>query len=496
MNVTFVYTDVGIDNSRKFNQGIAQLSSCLKQAGHKTSLIHLFEEVVQEDCYVELIRKHSPDIIAYSFISNLFDEIKKYASWTKKNFEIPIICGGPHPTLAPDECMETGLFDIICRGEGEAAIVELCNKLQKKENITDIRNLWVKSEGKVYKNPVGPLVEDLDLLPSLDYELFNYESLVDSTGFKRLVTMASRGCPYDCTYCCNHIFKELYPNKNKYVRFRSVDKTIEEIEKGLSKYPFLEQVRFFDDTLTLKKSWFREFAQKYKEKIGLPYSTNDRVNQIDEEVASLLKDSGCNFVEFGIESGNKKIREDIMKRRTPDEQIVSAFALCRKHGIRTSAFNIIGVPAETFSSALDTIKLNARANPDKSYLFYFHPYIGTKLNELCIEKGLLSSKSFKSIYEGPTLNLETMTENETVFAFTFFQPLIKLYRRYYQWPEPVARFFDNATTRLLSSKYYPKAASVFLLPYCIKCYKFPKKLIKFFIKRLRKFFSLISVRSQ
>lgn len=467
MKVTFVYTDVGIDNSRKFNQGIAQLSSCLKQAGHKTSLIHMFEEINQDE-YVELIRTHSPDLIAFSSISNLFPEIKKLARWTKKSFDIPIVYGGQQPTLTPDECMNTGLFDFICRGEGEGALVELCNGLEKKEKVSEIKNLWVKSDGQIYKNPIRPLIEDLDSLPTLDYELFNYESLVDATGFKRLVIMAGRGCPYNCTYCCNHTFRALYPNKERYVRFRSVDKVISEIQYGLSKYPFLEKVRFFDDTLTLRKSWFREFAKKYKEKIGLPYSTNDRVNQTNEEIVALLKDSGCYFVEYGIESGNEKIREQVMKRGTTEKQIVNAFNLCRKYGIKTSAFNIIGVPGETFSSALDTVKLNARANPDWSYITYFNPYVGTKLHELCVEKGLLANKTFKTLGEGPTLNLETITEKETVFAFTFFRPMIKLYRRYYRLPRPLFNFMDKVTIGLLSSRLFPRMVCVHLFPHYMK----------------------------
>ena len=295
MKLTFVYTDAGSANSRKFHQGIAQLSSCLKQAGHNTSLIHISEEISRQD-YIDALGDHSPDIIAFSSISNYFSDIKTLAEWTRQEFESPIIYGGPHCTLVPDECMDTGLFDIICRGEGEEAIVELCDALQNGQPITGIKNLWVKSDGKIYKNPIRPLIEDLDTLPSLDYELFDYETLVDATAFGRLVTMASRGCPYNCTYCCNHTFRELYPNKNRYVRFRSVDKVISEIEKGLKKYPNLKEVRFFDDTLTLKKSWFREFVEKYKERIGLPWTCTTRVDFLTKELLVRMKEAGLYFI--------------------------------------------------------------------------------------------------------------------------------------------------------------------------------------------------------
>jgi radical SAM superfamily enzyme YgiQ (UPF0313 family) len=434
--------------------GIAQLSSCLKQGGHKTSLIHIFEELNERN-FINLIKSHSPDIIAFSSISNLFPDIKEYAQWIKNSFDLPIVYGGPQPTIAPQQCMDTGLFDILCRGEGEEAIVELCDKLERKENITEIKNLWIKKGDHVYKNPLRPLIEDLDSLPSLDYELFNYKTLVDTTYFKRLVIMANRGCPYNCTYCCNHTFRELYPNKNKYVRFRSVDKVINEIEYGLHKYPFLKEVRFFDDNLTLNKSWFKEFAQKYKKRIGLPYSTNDRVNHIDEEVVSMLKDSGCYYIEYGIESGNKQIREETMKRGIREEQITNAFYLCRKYGITTNAFNVIGVPGETVSTVLDTIKLNAKVNPSLSYVFYFHPYVGTELYQLAKEKGLLSHKTFKSILEGPTLNLDTISEKQLIFAYTYFRGLVKLYLIYYSFPKAIEIIFIRVTDCLLSFKLFP-----------------------------------------
>lgn len=477
MKVTFIYTDMSISNSRKFNMGIAQLSSCLKQAGHRTSLIHIFEEISEKD-YIKLIKAYSPDLIAFSSISNLFPEIKKFASWTKNNFDIPTIYGGVHPTIVPGECMDTGFFDIICRGEGEKSLLELCSKLEKKQNITEIRNLWVKKNEQIYKNPMRPLIEDLDSLPSLDYELFNYETLADATFFKRLVIMANRGCPYNCTYCCNHTFKELYPNKNRYVRFRSVNKVIKEIKYGLNKYPFLKEVRFFDDNLTLNKSWFKEFAQEYKKRIGLPYSTNDRVNHIDEEVVSLLKDSGCYFVEFGIENGNARIREKVMKRGISEEQITNAFYLCKKRGIRTRAFNIIGVPGETFSTALDTIKLNAKVNPDWSYIFYFHPYVGTKLYQLAKKKGIMSHKTFKSIFEGPTLNLDTISEEQLIFAYTYFRGLVKLYLVYYSFPKAIKIIFIRITDYLLRFKLFPYNLFIKMYPILYNLHSLGVKAIK------------------
>ena len=217
----------------------------------------------------------------------------------------------------------------------------------------------------------------MDSLPYPDYEIFEYENLEEGQVHKILVTQASRGCVYNCTYCCNPLLRSLYRNKAKFLRHYSVDRLLGEIEWGLKKYPFSKEVRFYDDTLTQDKNWFREFVVKYKKRITLPYSCNERVENVDRETASRLKDSGCTAVDLGIESGSQFIREKYMNRRMSNEKILETFSILRSRGITVNSFNILGMVGENPQTILKTVKLNALARPNIVFNAYFYPFKGT-----------------------------------------------------------------------------------------------------------------------
>jgi len=456
MKVTFVYTDynpLGY-NHNKFNLGIALLSSYLKEAGHQTSLIHISERIAKEQ-FIEQIQKHKPDLIAFSSITNMWPQIKKFTAWVKY-LDVPHIHGGAHPTVNPEEVINTDGVNFLCIGEGEKTLVEFCNCIEADENPQEIKSLWVKKKnGEIIRNTIRPLIENLDELPYLDYEIFNYAELQDAKITKRLVVMASRGCPYQCTYCCNHFFRTLYPNRKKYVRYKSVDKLINEIKFGLQKYPFLKEVAFFDDTLSLKKEWFAEFVDKYSREINLPYTCNDRLNQIDMNIAKGFKESGCKAIALGIESGNENIRNEIMKRFMTKQQIVEGFKILKSFNIETSAFNIVGVPSETIHTMLETVKINAEANPDCFTNAYFYPFKGTTLFDMCEKKGYLTNRNVSSFFEISTLNLDTVSQHQIMFIYNYFRCLVKLYKSYMNLSKDLSTKLTNITDSLLTSKYFP-----------------------------------------
>ena len=454
MKITFIYADFpAASNSKKFNIGIAILSAILKKHGFQTSLIHLYDDIGKEK-FIDKLRIHSPDILAFSYNSNIFCHIKKYISWAEI-LDIPKIHGGIHPTIAPEECISLKNINIICRGEGDRTLLEFCRAIRDKKNYKHIKNLWIKNGNKIIKNPIRPLIENLDSLPFLDYDVFNYKELSDYVNFKRLVFMASRGCPYQCTYCCNHLLKKLYPNQEKYVRFKSVERFIEEIKAGLKKFPDVNELRFFDDTLTLHKDFFKKFTDRYKKEIGLPYSCNDRANQIDEDVARRLSTSRCYSIDIGIENGNENIRREVMKRYLSNEQIIKAFHLSKKEGIKTSSFNIIGVPGETMHTILDTVKLNALVKPDHYINAYFNAFQGTDLYDYCMKNEFKICELGSSLFEKPTVILKNLTQQQIIFGFKYFPLLVKFYKILYKLPESVHKKIDLYLEKLISGKFFP-----------------------------------------
>ena len=246
MKITFIYPDLEpqvMDWSGYFYHGIAMLSAVLKKQGHQTSLIHITQPV-QKSEFIDKIRKEAPELIGISTTSHMFALVKTLASWLDETgMNVPTICGGIHPTIAPEEVIGTNGIDMLCRGEGEFALIELCRSLENKGDISDIKNLWIKQNGAIIKNPLRPVVEDLDSLPLPDRTIFAYQDLLcERQGLGTF--MASRGCPFDCAYCCNHLLRRIYGREGKPIRFRSVDNVIAEIQQVVKRFPFINRLVF------------------------------------------------------------------------------------------------------------------------------------------------------------------------------------------------------------------------------------------------------------
>ncbi len=467
MRVTFVYLDLASDDptySGYFYHGIAYLSAVLKKAGYQTSLIQLTKEIPAVE-FQERIKTLRPDLVGFSSTSHMFSRVKKYAAAAKKAVNVPIICGGIHPTICPEEVLEDENIDMVCRGEGEMAFLDLCQKMEKSESIENIESIWVKKEGKIFKNKIRPCVSNLNQLPFPDREIFDYPNLnLEKKGVGTF--MFSRGCPFQCTFCCESALRKLYPNPQNYIRFRSPQLAIAELKETIKKYPFIKFVRFDDDLLFVNKEWVKEFAKLYKKEIGLPFSADMRVNMADDELFSILKEAGAHLFRFGVESGNDYILKEVLMKGITIAQTKKAFRLSRKKGIKVQAYNMIGVPCEGAKEILDTIKLNAQIKPDISVVSIFYPYRGTHLYELCRQKGFFKEEKNLKIpqnyYSYSVLSLPTIRRQQIEFFYRYFNLLRSFYHLLYKKPyfQPLIFLADH----FLSFKYIPEIAKITLDP--------------------------------
>ncbi len=360
--------------------GPMQISALLKKNGHECDLLILSEETN----VIDKIKKINPDIIAFSVMTGSHNELADFAKKIKKEIKVITIFGGPHATFYTDLINEEGV-DIICIGEGEYAMLELCNNINK--DITKIKNLWVKKNNKIIKNEIEPLIENLDELPFPDrdiyYKRYKYLKLLPTKKF-----MTGRGCPYNCSFCFNHELKKIYSNKGRYVRKRKIEKVIEEI-LILKKQWDMKIVRFSDDTFTLYKEWLLEFLDVYKKKVRLPFTCLARANEIDEEIAKKLKETGCINIFFGLESGNNRIRNDVLRKNLSEKDIINAARLLHKYNIKFGTYNMLGNPTESIEDAFDTIKLNTIIKTDFPFSTILQPYPGTDISKFSVEKNLL-----------------------------------------------------------------------------------------------------------
>lgn len=361
--------------------GIMLLSALAKAQGHTTHLGILSRENI-----IARIQSLKPDVIAYSASTGEHKYYLEANKVIKDQFpEIFTIMGGPHITYYPQSIKETTL-DAVCIGEGDEAFTELLSRLGNGGDISAVRNI-ITREGA--DSGLRTLYQDLDSLPFPDREIFYETTELGQWPLKSF--MASRGCPYSCTYCFNHVFRKLYHGKGKIIRRHSVDYVIEEVQRVKNKYR-TDCVKFYDDILTYHADdWLEEFSAKYRRKIGLPFHCLTRADLMTEDIARLLKEAGCYSISMSIEAGNPYYRNEILKRNMSDEQIINAFHICRKYGIHTFSNNILGLPYATLEDEVQTIDLNIKAKASFVEFPIFHPYPHTELGDYCIEKGIYNA---------------------------------------------------------------------------------------------------------
>ncbi len=408
--------------------GIMSLSSFLKKYG----LDCYFIDIKLENNFTEEIQKISPDIIAYSITTGKDKIYQKLNQELKKKFEFFSLFGGPHCTFFPEFIYEEGV-DAICRGEGEYPFLELADSLEKEKDITKIKNLWVKINGKVYKNEVRNLIEDLDTLPFPDRELVNkykhYKKM------RRRTLMTGRGCPYKCTYCFNHSYNKIYQMKGKIVRKRSIDNVIKEL-KFIQKTYHPRMFQFWDDTFNIDYKWTSDFCDAYKKEINMPFSMTPRVNLVNEEVVKALKNAGCSTIGTAIESGNEYLRNKILKRSISEKQTINACNLFNKYGIKVLLGSMIGLPDETLDMAFETMAFNIKCKPSYAWISIFQPFPGIELSKYSIERGYFNG-NFDSLdgsfYNKSVMKIKDIRKMERLHhlfslgvAFPFLVPLIKI----------------------------------------------------------------------
>jgi len=358
--------------------GLMYISSSAKAHGHETDIALTTDDLEKK------VSQFKPDAIGYSVITGDQDKYWLINKKLKENHKFVSIFGGPHPTFFPDFINEDGV-DIICRGEGEQAFSKLLDSLEKGKDISGIGNLYVKHDGKAIQNHVHPL-SDIES-PFPDRDLVNKYPHIKNGPIKHF--MASRGCPFNCSYCFNDSFFKIYEGKGKRVRFRGIDSVLSEVQ-GVVKGSPTKFVYFQDDTFTLNQDWLAEFSDKYPKRIGLPFHCHVRPNTIDEKKIHLLKKAGCYSVHIAAETADDRLRNEILNRKMSKEQITDASNLLRQSHIRFMMQNIIGLPTGSLEEDIKTLEMNIECRPDYAWVSIFQPYPGTRLGELCKAQGIYS----------------------------------------------------------------------------------------------------------
>ncbi|MBF0339009.1 MAG: B12-binding domain-containing radical SAM protein [Nitrospirae bacterium] len=376
--------------------GARGLSAYLKSNGHAVDIIFLpgsigllkegggyvyaYEPAVL-DQLVELCR--GSQLIGVSFMTNYFDRAVQVTRRLKESLSVPVIWGGIHPSCKPEEALD--FSDMACVGEGEEALLELIGHMQAGTDFYATAGLYFKRGPDIVKNPLRPLIKDLDTLPPFDFSNdghYTYdkdsEGIVplDARFLKKVLpflpyhdgrlkrayrTMTDRGCPHRCAYCNVSNLKAMYKdNKTPYLRRRSVPVVIRELVDIKRRYPFIEVVQFFDDTFFARPLHeIEEFAVLYRQQVGMPFYCQASPTTLTEEKLLPLLDAGLTYVEMGIQSASTRIKT-LYRRTESNEKIVEAAKLLHRYRSRLLPPDyhiILDNPWEDASDTIETARL-------------------------------------------------------------------------------------------------------------------------------------------
>jgi anaerobic magnesium-protoporphyrin IX monomethyl ester cyclase len=435
MRVAFV--DVRNTYATGFGAGI--VASAIKQAGFDIDLYNTYWS--HSSTIAKRIAKRDYDVLMISSMTILFPKAVQLIRMVKAlKPDIPVLVGGIHAIMVGAKILEDNPeIDFLCHAEGETTAVEFLKNLGK-ESLYDLDNIAYRKDGKIIVNKLRP-AENLDEIPSYNWDLFSKYEILLKNGTINIY--ATRGCPYNCTYCGNSVYLKKYGKA--YLRFRSIDNVIKELQLLKRKY----KPKFFhfnDEMMLFHKEYAITLLKELKSKVDVPYGFMARVEHINQEVVEVLKSTGCQYVMLGVECGNEEFRRKFLNRFMTNEQIENAFALVKKAGIFMTSFNMIGYPVDYDDKLTeDTVNLNKKLQADFTQISIFFPLPGTKLREYCEEHDLIDKEKLAKAtdyYEDSVLKGVSLYEKRDKLEL-MFNPKRFNFKPYRVNPSLYWSFHDN-----------------------------------------------------
>ena len=395
------------------NLGIEYLSSHLKKEGYKTSLV--FDPLLFSDCYLNIpklnsvfnftpriikeVKNHKPDLVAITAITPFYRWALKVSSGIKESIDVPIILGGIHASAVPERILKNKSIDMICIGEGEEPLLDVVRTIDEgnDEKLKTIKNIWYRDKSdKIYKNSPRCLIQDLNGLPFPDKNLFYEKSKTFST---RYLAITSRGCIFNCTYCSNNVWRNVYHGTSSWnIRRRSVDNVIKELSEAVNRW-HPKIISFVDDAFDMDKKWIEEFAVKYKEEIGLPFTSFAHPKFVDRKLTNLLKKAGILGFELGVQSLNEDIKR-VLNRYETNEEAITAIKIIKDAGAEVYIDHIIGLPYQTEEDLKKASHIYNKLKPTAINSFGLEYFPKSKIIDTALEVGLIKKEYVESIEEG------------------------------------------------------------------------------------------------
>jgi radical SAM superfamily enzyme YgiQ (UPF0313 family) len=330
----------------------------------------------ENELWVEMERRilaEDPDIIGITCNSGNMDTVRLMVGRLKR-YKLPIILGGSHPTVLPEQSIKYTGADMVAVGEGEKTLVQVLNSLHHPTNLASIPSLTWNDSGGVRVNPRGKLIGSIDELPIPD------RSLVNRSDYFGEVIMTGRGCSFDCAYCAS---RNIW---GRNVRLRSIASIIEELSilrgqaESTGPRPGRWVVKIVDDTFTVSRKRTLKLLEEIidKELNCFEFTGGVRADTLDKAIVEKMREANFRRVTLGVESGSARILKMIRKGET-NEDVKKALKLLREADIKSHAFFMIGLPEETAADIELSKQLIMEAQPDYVEVNMVTPYPGTEI---------------------------------------------------------------------------------------------------------------------
>lgn len=380
--------------------GLSIVAACLERAGHEVRCWVVCPKTALDRVAREIVHEFGCEMVGASAVTTQFPLIARLCQHIKDlKPSIPILLGGVHATVRPEECIVHPAIDALCVGEGEDVAVAWANAIANGGQPSGIPGLWTKIPGRTEaeRNPAAPFRTDLDELPFTNYR--HWESWVNPND-RTLRVVVGRGCPYSCTYCSNHALRRV--QAGRYVRFRSPGNILAEIRMIVDRYPDLKAIYLEVETIGASVPWalqlcdsLAEFNSVRERPIAFRANlavTTQLVQQEDQlhSLLSAFQRANLLTINVGLESGSERIRAEIL-RRPPytNAALIKFCSVARQYGISVVLYTLIGVPTETPADAVETSTVARACDPLDLAKSIFYPYPGTRLHELSTEMQLV-----------------------------------------------------------------------------------------------------------
>ncbi|MBN1593264.1 MAG: B12-binding domain-containing radical SAM protein [Candidatus Coatesbacteria bacterium] len=372
------------------NLGLVSIATYLvKRTHHQARILDFafcrsgWRERLKQEMY-----HFKPDVIGITLLSTHGFSAKEILEEARRiDPSVKIIGGGHHATITQRKVFDELPVDAICIGDGEYATEEYLDRLESRTSLEGLKGIWFRDGDMVVENPIRPAIEDLAKLPAPDWKFWcEFDKHLET--FQMFPFIGQRNCPHGCTYCSATIVR-----KRTGVGIRFLDPVVyaRQVRENWDRYggPYFRIAWMWDPVFTINRRWMRSFLEEFErlDLVGrLPYSIYSRIDELDEERARLLHETGCVKVRTGIESGDDFIRNKVYEKKLTSEQIEYTVELCRKYNLALTAYFCVGGPGETRKTLKKTKLLARRIKPETTVFHVWKPLPNTKavdkLNEL------------------------------------------------------------------------------------------------------------------